>query len=595
MTALPASIKDLLIQKEVLSYETLKPLVPTMLSGIPDRPGGSENDFTAPDMKDVAYTAGRLYVLDHPDNPYKGDAETLGICLTLADSWCDDYETARRDGRPMNTTEWPPYIMTQLVDMLGTEAIGEERLARWKENIELWGLMMVAKPFLFTSPNHEAWKCMCLWSAGELLERREWCESAVFQMRQEMRFQTDAGFWEESRHHGPSMKYNFMQLHAMARLAKLSGDEEILAAVTRLAEFMARFTFPDGTTMGCLDGRQSYALGPWLAVVPGQELTPSIREMTRRSVATQYKYGCFTDAKYLSTSNWYMTYGMVMLTDGSRFFDEVAEPPAAHSLDAEGAVVENHSAVLDGGGVRRGGFVCAVSGIMSDMAAAAQSRFRLQRQNRIDLWHERTGLILGGGHGVHRQNPPYANVIVDTGDAGESSFGLVDGDQWYRVRGYFCPRAIASSFDGGEARLELHFAHASIWWHLTFPEDGVAAIDYRFVTRDVKRLAVQILPVFWRDCEFRVDGAAIDPYAPAVHNVKDTIEVANTVLGGSYTIERAAGEGESRLRTPLEPLRTYGELYEEEAFDTVWKQCLLSIQIDGPPPEGEGLIRISVK
>ena len=591
---LPASIRDLLVRKEVLGYEALRKLVPRMLNGVPGRPAGGENDFTDVSMKNVAYTAGRLYALDHPDNPYAGDAEALGTCLRLVDAWCEAYEAARAAGRPMDTNEWPPYIMAQLVGMLGGSSIGSERLARWKANLAEWCAIMAPKPFGFTSPNHEAWKCLCLHAAAEVLGRPDYAGAAVWQQRQELHYQTPDGFWEEGRHHGPSLKYCFMQLHAMARLAKMSGDAGILAAAVRLADFMAEFTFPDGTTMGCLDGRQSYALGPWLAVVPGQELTPAMREVTRRSVATQHRWGCFKEPRYLSTSYWYMTYGMVMLTDGSRFFEEVIEPRTAHPLDAGGAVVERHSCHMDGGAIRRGGFVCALSGVISDIPASG-GRFRLQRQNRLDLWHERTGLILGGGHGPNKQNPPLANVIVDTGHAGRTEFGLLDAGRWQEQQSYFSPRAARTSFAGGEARLDLHFAHASVLWRVSFPEADVAEIGYRFRTLGAERLGIQVVPVFWRDCSFSVDGERVDPYEPAVLPVRRSVEVTNSRLGGTYSIEIIGGGGEARLRTPIEPLRTYGELYEDEAFDTVWKQSLLSIRLDDPPREGGGLLRVTVR
>jgi len=591
---LPASIKDMLVRKEVLGLEAIRPLMPKLLAESADDEMESVNNYTHVSMKNVTYTAGRLYMLDHPDNPYHGDESVLEMCLQLTDAWCDHYKSARDAGRPMNTTEWPPYIMTQLIGILPADKIGDERNAFWRETIRLWCEQLIPKPFFFTSPNHEAWKCMVLYCAGEVLGREDYKEAAVFQQRQEVHFQTPEGFWAEGRHHGPSLKYNFMQLEPMARIAKQSGDGTILAAAERLADFMAEFTFPDGSTMGCLDGRQSYALGPWLAVAPGQDLTPAIREMTRRSVETQFRYGSFTEARYLSTSNWYATYGMVMLTDGSRFFDEIDEPRTAHPLDAEGGVVERHSARMDGGAIRRGGFVAALSGHLSDVPKEGGGRFRLQRQNRIDLWHERTGLIVGGGHGTFMQNPPYASVVMDTGYAGESDFGELVGGQWDQQLSYFSARAARSSFEDGRARIEVHFAHGSVVFDISFPSDDVAEIRYDFTTLGVKRLNIQLVPVFWRDCVFGVDGSAIDPYRAAVHPVAKSIEVTNTVLGGKYTIERVSGEGESRLRTPLEPLRTYGELYDEELFDTVWKQSLLSIQLENPPREGSGLLRVTV-
>ena len=167
-------ISDLLVRKEVLCLEAIRPLMPRLMADPENLEPRGENNFSHVSMKNVAYTAGRLYVLDHPDNPYRGDEEILAMCLELADAWCTRYEACRRAGAPMDTTEWPCYIMTQLIQMLPPEKIGPERTSRWKENLEIWCDMMVPKPFFFTSPNHEAWKCMVLWTAGEVLGRPDY-------------------------------------------------------------------------------------------------------------------------------------------------------------------------------------------------------------------------------------------------------------------------------------------------------------------------------------------------------------------------------------------------------------------------------------
>ncbi|MCX7804657.1 MAG: alginate lyase family protein [Planctomycetota bacterium] len=592
-------MRDLAVRRQVLGMKLLKPLIPEIVRAQKAEAEGAEDAGYMADtaMISPAYAAAYLYTLDHPENPFRGEAEMSRICFDLFDCLCMKYEASRKAGKMPDTTEWPPYAMAEVMRMLPPGELGEARRRRWAEALAFWCESVAAKPFFFTSPNHEAWKCMAMYSAGLSLDRPDLREEALFQMRQEIAYQTPDGFWEEGRHHGPSLSYNYMQLHPMARVAEMSGDGTIRAAAIRLAGFMADFHFPDGTLMACLDGRQPYGFGP-AVVVPGQDITPAMREIARRAAAFKERHGCFSDPRRIASSYWGLAAGMAMPTDGARFFREADEPPVALPMDADGAVVERHSAWMDGGAIRRGGFVTALSGIVSDIPKETRSPFRLLRQNRIDLWHEKTGLILGGGHHDARHNPPFANVVMDTGFCGRTDRGSLDPALWDRQLSYIFPRAARTSFAKGEARLELHFAHGTVSFAISFPSADRAEILYLYRAMGVERLRIQLVPVLFHGSILRVDGENVpaEPSPSPARRVGSSVEVNCAESGGAYRIERVEGRGEMLLLGPFDPMRAYIPLRGDEPFDPLYRQAILSVEVPCGPGrnEGAGSFRVSV-
>jgi hypothetical protein len=159
-----------------------------------------------------------------------------------------------REHGSFDAEEWRPFIVCRGLERLGDRLDGTLRreaalaIRRFVEE-------ELKQPFFFTAPNHEMWKLLVAALAGRVLKRPAWRKQAEFEILQLLRYQTPEGFWEEGRHHGPSMAYNFTMLTPLALLARELGHSAMLDSATRLARFMTTWMFPDGLRTAALDGR----------------------------------------------------------------------------------------------------------------------------------------------------------------------------------------------------------------------------------------------------------------------------------------------------------------------------------------------------
>ena len=78
-------------------------------------------------------------------------------------------------------------------------------------------------------------------------------------------------------------------------------------------------------------------------------------------------------------------------------------------------MVESHTPQFEGLAARRGPWVVTLSGQRSEVPKIGPSVFRLQRQSRIELWHEKLWIVVGGGHNKCKQPVRLANAIVYAG------------------------------------------------------------------------------------------------------------------------------------------------------------------------------------
>ena len=465
-----------------------------------------------------AFTLCYLYRLDHPANPFRGDEWCAETAMRLIDTFVAAREAERAEKPLMEETEWPPYAVCYALEVLEGR-LGTERVERWRRYVEDWVATSLIEPAFFTSPNHELWRFRVLYAAGRVLDRSDWCERALFFTRQLIHWQTPEGFWEEGVHHGPSMKYNHLALAPLAWLCRASGDEAIGRAAQRLARFMSRFTFPDGTTVGCFDGRQSMSPGYFAPACPGLELAPGGLTLIERMLGQRRRLGALDDPRAFDSSNWYAYFGIIHFSDACRYFETVlAQPeavdPAACSplvLDADGALVENHSTVFDGVAVRRGAWVAAISGQESDVPKIGSWVYRLERQSRISLWHRRAGVVAGGGHNLAGQAVPLTNVILTTGYGAEVRWGKVLAENTGKARSTYICRAAETSFQDGCGILTVHFLHGSVTFRVEMNDENSAVVHFEWRQQGVERLAVQVPVVVWRGGTVTLAGREIEP------------------------------------------------------------------------------------
>ncbi|MBN2290043.1 MAG: hypothetical protein JXQ83_11975, partial [Candidatus Glassbacteria bacterium] len=346
----------------------------------PDTPGicyaKSPNEHNQTPCYPLAY----LYKTPHRLNPYYGDKKIREAAVAIC-----DYIAGIR-----STLEWPLYSLCQVYGLLEDE-LDPERKKQWLDYAEYYAGTRGIRPYFYTSFNHEAWNALAVLRAGQVFGRPEWEEQGRRLMRQLLKVQTDLGYFDEGPHHGPSLKYNQTQLAPMLLFADYSGDRLVLASARKLADFMIRYSFPDGSPMGTFDGRQSWSLGYYGTLCYGLDRWPQGKELNRRIYRTRKKWG-FLDPhdKHYNLSDWYAYFGFGFLLD--EYLSLKPEAPAALlPQDEDGYLLVESGPSFNGGVARQHGWIVALSGINSDIPRVAESVYRLERQSRVDVWHEKTG------------------------------------------------------------------------------------------------------------------------------------------------------------------------------------------------------------
>jgi hypothetical protein len=572
-----------------------------------------------------AYALAHLHGFEHPENPFHGDASCLDTAIGLLDKCTEEWHWRSSQGLKVESREVPHYVAAALIDWLGERVPAGSRVG-WTAHAEAWAGQALEKPFGFTGTYHDAWRLISLYRLGRALDREEWREMAAHFFRQMISYQTPEGFWEEGRHHGPSMRYNGLMLPALAWIYRLTGEGAFRASAARLATFMATYSYPDGITAGPFDGRNCPMMA-FFPACPGMELSPEGRALSARAFGLWRDLGSPENPSLLVESTrdavrlaFYAADLCVYLTD------HVAPEERAAALDESGALpvdgegtVENHSTEFDGLLHRSGDWVLALSGQNTYVPKISRSVYRLERQSRIELWHARARLVLGGGHNLRATGLPYANAVLDTGYAGASDFGRVDvagtaglsrsrdasraggavrneGDDrqdYGLVQSYFIPQLARARAEDGSPGLELRFAHGTVLFGFAFPAPDRVEIEASWDVRRLKRLCLQMPLLVWHGAGLSVDGG---PFAGGEEPgpVGKQLRVEGGPFAAAYGLTVPAG-APCRVRWPLAAHPTHTGYFDNDPFVPAFRIAMVSSQWDPPPRTGtaQWTLRIS--
>lgn len=600
-----------LIRIEVKLAETVRGLSGRVLSAPPE--GSSEATIWCDyGFKWPAYALAHLYRTEHPDNPLCGEDWCLELALDLTDKCVDDWRYRVRLGLKSTSLEVPNYVIAALLEWL-EDAVGAERRAGWIACSEAWAAQALAKPFGFTGNYHDAWRFLSLYRLGEVLDRPEWREMGRLFFRQTIALQTEEGFWEERRHHGPSMRYNGLMLPTLAWMYRRAGDEECGRAARKLAAFMATYTYPDAITVGPFDGRNS----PMLAFFPncaGLELAPEGRVLAARAFQLWRDIGVPGDVRRTAESTRDAVRVAFYAADTCVYLGEYVPPEErAHAADDAGVLpvdqdgtLENHSVSFDGLLHRRGPWVLALSGQNSDLPRETRNRYRLERESRIGLWHRDGRLVLGGGHSLRESEVPCANVVLDTGYAGPVDFGVIDEEERRRLclaysmpragenapeaadpkelhqmfQSYYMPRVARTSVEGGIPTLELIFGHGTVRFRFSARNDTDCELEAEWEVRRLRRLCIQIPVVVWLGAGLSVHG--------------NEVRVEGGPFGSTVTL-RLPEDVPRKVHYPLEPHPTFSHLFEDDPFRPQFRIALASCQWTDPPRAGRARFTVTAR
>jgi hypothetical protein len=253
------------------------------------------------------------------------------------------------------------------------DAMPKDRRERWEkalllgyEGIYRTQVTGKMKDEVQNIPAHHS---MGLYLAGQLFNKPEWCDAARAYMKRVVEAQSPDGWWSE--HSGPVMNYGFVYVDAVGTYYGISRDETVLPALQRTASFHAHFCYPDGTPVETVDERNAYERNIVMPNV-GFTFSPLGRAFAHRQF--EKKRGTMGADGIAS----YLLYG----EEGPEERIEREQPLF---------VTQDRQAMT-----KRDGPWFSV--LVSYHAEQGPTRWIQDRQNFVSLFHDKTGLIVGGGN-----------------------------------------------------------------------------------------------------------------------------------------------------------------------------------------------------
>jgi len=461
-----------------------------------------------------------------PEAQCRNRRRILELCLRGGDAlrnWQDEegrFEFIKVDGSRWGMT-YMPWSMYHWLEayVLIRDRMDARRRRRWEDGLTLAYGGLARERKIPMGHNIPTWHGMSLVRAGQVFDRPDWLEVGKRQVLFSAEHQHPDGFWSEGD--GPTTGYNFVYVHAIGLYHAFTGDKAVLPALRRATDFHAAFTYPDGSCVETVDGRQKFHGGPRVTGVPGFSLFPKGRRLARLWLKELTKGKGGSLSPHLATAYQHMAEG--------------PEAPLLH--EKPGRTVYKRSAL-----VRRQGpwFIC-VSGYVPPPKARAQvSRVRwiMTRANCLSVWHDKLGLLVGGGNSKH--DPPFATFEV-----------WADGAM--RIE----PDKVTFSERDGEERARFHFGDLACT--LRLKPVGAKRLDITFETPPARR--AQARGAFTMRL---AEGTKLswNNGGPAVLDPKRSLSlvwpadkrVGGAVAGRGWSLKMPAG---SRFSYPVYPFNPY--------------------------------------
>ncbi len=363
--------------------------------------------------QDIVYPLALLYTT--AGNPYYGDDRILHVALRGADAWRDfQYPDGRVEFVKVDGSRWgPTYMPWSMYHWLETYALlrgqlDAPRRARWEDGLTLAYDGISGELARGHVHNIPTWNGMAAYRAGEILSRADWQEAGRKMIALAVEAQTPHGYWIE--HHGPTTLYNLVYTHAIGLYHVFSGDESVLPCLARATDFHIRYTYPDGRVLETIDGRVKYH-----DHVPDFAHTtfsffPQGRRYVRMLVESMHADRQAHAEPHIS---YVVTSGSLRIANAeyglsprlaSAYVHLQSGPEAPIPQDQPAYQVHDPDHAL----IRRGqGWFYCLSGIVTP---PVESRWGQDRGNYVSVWHEETGLIVGGGNS--KDQPEWSTFAI---------------------------------------------------------------------------------------------------------------------------------------------------------------------------------------
>ncbi|PCJ58151.1 MAG: hypothetical protein COA79_14120 [Planctomycetota bacterium] len=517
----------------------------------------------------------------------KKKAALIKVIENICDTWSDTMEKEFASYGPHCTSEWEIMSICQIKELIGN-TLNKKKLNRWKKWADEYCKAQLKRPFYYTSYNHEIMRCAAISYFGKVFQKPSYREQSKNMAKQLLNFASPLGFYEEGPHHGPSMKYNYIMLHGLAWMTRFSKDKNLEKATAKLADLMATYAYPDGSTMGPLDGRQTSGLSSRLGLQCGLELSNKGTSLQRKNYSTTYDNAIKENDPEFMLRYFSISSAIYFKSFKIKWLKEKQIP-----LDKNCQWIESSpdfKALVK----RKGKWVCCLSAHNSHIPKETKSVFRLERQSRIELWHKDLGLVIGGGHNKYGNKTPYANCMASTGYLDQDfDFGLIKGKDQKANHAMYYARSIKVSFESNHPTIELFFAHYTLKFTVLIVSDKKIKINWQLEHHGVNKIAIQIPIVVPKN------GVLISNKKEIKNKYKGNSKLTKGKQFAVQSKERKAftvkSNGSCGIRHSNMPLITYVE-DEADFFDKVpYHIAMLSNQIIKPKKKCSGTFDITIK
>ncbi len=309
------------------------------------------------------------------------------LSITDAEFHTPHFSRGRDWGRHIG--EWLNYYLLGSLGVMERHGLGtpefREKLARAVEGATAALHTRYVEKFRQTPAefpgNHDVWHGLLFDAAGRHFRRPEWVDFARdFFARCVLPFQTADGYWPEGQ--GIVVGYALVTAEAVSLYAEASGDAAALASLGRFAGFLEHLSFPDGSASVALDVRMRYYPSPFMFLPPSFLRTPE----GRRLIAQRLPAGRAQLVKKGVRDN---------AAQGFAFYGSFAALAFATDLATRSGFEITSPRTLPAACLRAGDWQAALSW---QLVPEHSSRFVLDSQNFLEIWHRRAGYLVGTGN-----------------------------------------------------------------------------------------------------------------------------------------------------------------------------------------------------
>jgi hypothetical protein len=327
-----------------------------------------------------------LYTQPHPSNSRHGDGKLLTLAQRIGDLLASEQAQGRYTTRLDHHRD--TYMWLEAYRLLEQE-MDEERRTRWRGALtnlitvlatdvaEKQDYPWYQSPFISTSPNHLALWSKTVFLGGKVFGNEAWQRLGKRVLhRFATEEQTPDGYWGEHSRNGPTTGYDYLTATAVALYYEHSHDPAALEALRRSTDFHQFFTYPDGTPVETINDRNRYwAVSPW-------------GHFGFSHFADGRRYAEFLTSFFTTNNLSLETLGR--LAQDALYFHEGPTAPVPQDQPRY-----YHQMAVPAGIRKSGPWVTCLSGLI---ATPTTSRWYLDRQGHLSIFHEKLGLIVTGAN-----------------------------------------------------------------------------------------------------------------------------------------------------------------------------------------------------